>query len=160
MGEDKSYQIYTLSRENAADIRKTLKTKNKQVWSNGFTSLPLPNQEHSILEDPYSFPILGSWQGIIWRHSPMGSSQKIVLYFLNGGGGPVFLHFMWNFGGHWFWPWKPDFFLPKVTFLFLIVGGSTCLRNIPKKSKKELRLCLREIWRKGLDKGRPRAHHA
>ena len=30
-----------------------------------------------------------------------------------GGGFPVFLPFMWNFGGHCFWPWKSDVFLAK-----------------------------------------------
>ena len=28
-----------------------------------------------------------------------------------------FLNFMWNFDGHCFWPWKPDFSWPKVTWL-------------------------------------------
>ena len=43
---------------------------------------------------------------------------------------------MWNSGGHCFWPWKPDLFWPKVTFLFLNVprgGGVHRFRNYSQK---------------------------
>ena len=38
---------------------------------------------------------------------------------------------MWNFVGHCFWPWNPDFFWPKVAFLFLNVprNGELFLKN-------------------------------
>ena len=37
-------------------------------------------------------------------------------YFLyKGWGVPGFLNFLWNFGGHCFWPWKADFW-----------GGASC----------------------------------
>ena len=54
------------------------------------------------------------------------------------GGGLEFLNCMWNIGGHCFWPWKPfsvksDIWIPKCTEK----GGSTCLRNIPKKYPKK-----------------------
>ena len=50
-----------------------------------------------------------------------------LIYKLNLHTGPsgikelVFFKLCVNFGGHCFLPWKSDFFLPKVTFLFLNV---------------------------------------
>ena len=82
---------------------------NVESASNSWAAAHLPRRSSALTPES---PL------ICWS-----SLREAVKNFLLGiRGGAVFLKFMRNFGGHWFWHWKPNFYWPKVTFLNVLRG--------------------------------------